>query len=50
MSFGALTYFAGYFIFYQIKLPQLMNWSAPLQRAHQDDQNGYIICYIWSSE
>ena len=26
------------------------NWSAPLQRAHRDNQNGYIICYIWSSE
>jgi hypothetical protein len=25
-----------------------MNQSTPLQRARRDDQNGYIIWYIWS--
>jgi hypothetical protein len=37
-------------IFHQIKVSQMMNWSAPSQRAHRDDQNEYIICYIWSLE
>jgi hypothetical protein len=36
--------------FYQIKVSQMMNWSAQLWRAHRDDRNGYIICYIWSPE
>jgi hypothetical protein len=31
-----------------IKQPQMPNWSAPLQRARRDDQNGYIICLLWS--
>jgi hypothetical protein len=26
-----------------------MKQSTPLRRAHQDDQNGHIICSIWSS-
>jgi hypothetical protein len=37
MSFGALTCLARYLVFHKIKLSQMMNWSAPLQRAHQDD-------------
>jgi hypothetical protein len=37
-SFGALTCVAGYLIFNQIKLSQMMNWSAPLQRACRDNQ------------
>jgi hypothetical protein len=49
-SFGALTCFAGHLIFHQIKVCQMMNWSAPLRRARRDDRNGYIICYIWSPE
>jgi hypothetical protein len=36
-SFGALTCFAGHLIFHLIKVSQMMNWSAPLRRAHQDD-------------
>jgi hypothetical protein len=50
MSFGALTYFAGHLIFHQIKVSQMMNWSAPLRRARRDDWNRYIISYIWSLE
>jgi hypothetical protein len=38
-SFGALTCFAGHSIFHQIKVSQMMNWSAPLRRAHRDNQN-----------
>jgi hypothetical protein len=49
-SFGALTCFAGYLIFHWIKVSQITNWSAPLWRARRDDQNGYIIYYIWSPE
>ena len=49
-GFGALTCLAGYLIFYKTKLSQMMNWSAPLRRARRADRNGYIICYIWSSE
>jgi hypothetical protein len=49
-SFCALTCFVGHLIFHQIKLSQMMNWSAPLRRALQDDRNGHIICYIWSPE
>jgi hypothetical protein len=26
------------------------NWSAPLQRAHRNDRNGYIICLLCSSD
>jgi hypothetical protein len=36
-SFGALTCFAGHLIFHQIKVCQMMNWSAPLRRARRDD-------------
>jgi hypothetical protein len=36
--------------FHSIKVSQMINWSAPLRRARRDDQNGYITCYIWSSE
>jgi hypothetical protein len=50
MSFCALTCFAGHLIFHQIKLSQMVNWSAPLRRALQDDRNKYIICYICSLE
>jgi hypothetical protein len=49
-SFDTLTCFTGHLIFHLIKVSQMMNWSAPLQRAHRDDLNGYIICYIWSLE
>jgi hypothetical protein len=45
-SFGALTCFVGNLFFHQIKVSQMMNWSAPLRRARRDDQNGYIIFYI----
>jgi hypothetical protein len=41
---------AGYLIFHQEKLSQMMNWSTPLQRARRYDRNRYIICYIWSSK
>jgi hypothetical protein len=34
MSFGALTCLARYLIFHKIKVYQMMNWSAPLRRAH----------------
>jgi heme-degrading monooxygenase HmoA len=44
-----LTYFVGYLIFYHIKVSQVMKQSTPLQRAHRDNQNRYIIRYIWSS-
>jgi hypothetical protein len=50
MSFGALTCFVRHLFFCWIKVSQMMNWSAPLRRARQDDRNRYIICYIWSPE
>jgi hypothetical protein len=50
MSFDALTCLVGFAIFHRIKVSQLMNWNAPLQRARRDDRNGPIICDIWSSE
>jgi hypothetical protein len=50
MTFGPLTCFVGHLIFHQIKVYQMMNWSAPLRRAHRDDQSRYIICYIWRLE
>jgi hypothetical protein len=30
------------------KQSQMPNWIAPLQSARRDDQNGYIICIVWS--
>jgi hypothetical protein len=47
-SVGVLTCFAGYSIFYHIKVSQVMKQSALLQRAPQDDRNGHSTCYIWS--
>jgi len=47
MSFGDLTCFAGYLIFHSTKTSQMMSWSAPFRRAHRDNEDGYIICYIW---
>ena len=32
------------------KLCQMMKWTTPLRRACRANWNGYIICYIWSSE
>jgi hypothetical protein len=46
MSFGVFTCFVGHLIFHQIKVSQMMNWSAPLRRARRDDRNRYTICYI----
>jgi hypothetical protein len=50
MSFGTLICLVGYAIFHRIKVSQMMNWSTPLWRAHRDDWNWYITCYIWSLE
>jgi hypothetical protein len=44
-----LTCLAGYSLFHHIKVPQVKNLSKPLQRACQDDRDGHIICYIWST-
>jgi hypothetical protein len=49
MSCVVLTCFAGYLIFCHIKVSQVNNLSTPLWRACQDDQDGHIICHIWST-
>jgi hypothetical protein len=51
MSFTScvvLTCFAGYAVFYYIKVSQVKNLSTPLRRACRDDRDGHIICHIWS--
>jgi hypothetical protein len=48
MSCVVLPCFAGYAVFYYIKVSQVKNLSTPLQKAHRDDRDGYIIWHIWS--
>jgi hypothetical protein len=50
MSFGALTCFVGYLNFSPNKSISNDELDAPLRRAHRDNRNEYIICYIWSPE
>jgi len=49
MSCVVLTCFVGYSIFHHIKVSQVKNLSTLLWRAHQDNQDGHIICYVWST-
>jgi hypothetical protein len=44
-----LTCFAGYAVFYYVKVSQVKNLSTPLRRACRDDQDRHIICHIWST-
>ena len=32
----------------QIEVSQMVKWSGPLCRARRDDQNGHMVCNIWS--
>jgi hypothetical protein len=48
-SYVVLTCFVGYLIFCHIKVSQVKNLSTPLWRACRDNQDGYIICHIWST-
>jgi hypothetical protein len=48
-SYVVLTCFAGYAVFYYIKVSQVKNLSTPLRRARRDDRDGHIICHIWST-
>jgi hypothetical protein len=50
MSYAVLTCFAGYLIFCHIKVSQVENLSTPLLGACRDDQDGHIICHIWSTK
>jgi len=49
MSCVVLACLIGYSIFQHIKVSQVKNLSTPLWRARQDDQDGHIICHIWST-